>query len=152
LYVHPTSGLCFLANPRTGSTALAAALQARGFVKVGTHHSATESDWISASIPHFRRLTTFCLVRNLRDAIASWGRKFTAEDDWVPGFPLVLSEILDRLDEEAGAGEIEDWPSWTLFPHTANADYIFRYEEMPRPLIRLLARYEIEPITEWKTT
>ena len=83
MYVHSDSKLIFLANPRTASTAVAAALMDIGFEKKGKHHEAYEMGeaWM-----------TFTAIRNHWDAALSWVLAHN--------FPMSIESLERALDNE----------------------------------------------------
>lgn len=133
MYVHHSALLVFLANPRTASRSIAKALtEQAGFVKVGAHHHAP---W--RQLPEPRRYTSFSVVRNLEDTIASWCRKYGG-----------ISErefLRSKLPQQRNI--IEPWPPHSLFPWEHQSDSILRYEELPSCLNDLLRAHELEPVT-----
>lgn len=136
MYVHASTGLVFLANPRTASRATAKALMDRGFEFVGSHHSGVPFGRlipISTPFPIF-----FCTVRNLDHTLRSWARHL-GESEGAAGD--VLSIVLRKQ-----LPIIEGWESWTLFPHVVHADHILHYENLEPELNQLLQEHGIEPV------
>jgi hypothetical protein len=115
MYVHDDARLVYLANPRTGSTSTAKALQDIGFRLEGTHHSG-------GKVPSGYR--TFGVVRNHWDTCVSW----------VYAVPIVqyhllkvnqesIEHVLDKLDNPYVTENI----MWGLH----NLDITLRYEDLP---------------------
>jgi len=92
MYVHEEKGLCFIAHPRTASTATGQVLLSLGFNQVINHHG-----FKPGLIP--KHWDVFSTVRDPFDVLVSWYWKSRREQDfkdWLPVFIRDSNEYLDR--------------------------------------------------------
>lgn len=131
--------LCFLAQPRTGSNAVARALEEQlGARSVGLHHSLpSENRWC---LP--RDWMVVSTVRNHWDAVVSWFCK--RDTDWGCDFDgfldLLANGGLRGYVQRTPVGELELY--WRYLPLTT---HLLRYERLQVDLDRVLALRGLGP-------
>lgn len=149
MYVHRERKLIYLAHPRTGSQATAAALERIGFESQGNHHSSRPLPGV------WHTITT---VRNPWDWAASWRfrwlRRARSERTWE-------EEQLEAWQTEPwGPGRWEkainlgyrdpSWASGILFPYVGPSDQVWRYETLEEGVRELGAELERVGDNEWR--
>ena len=138
MYLLKSHEMVFLAQPRTGSRAVAQALSAQhGFVQVGTHHGVWPEDE-----PPSPDTIIISAVRNHWDTIASWYFKQPSNrrkpwDAWLRFFPVQHQRYVKRLPN----GQLELY--WN---HLPGSTHVLRYEALQEDLNCMLALRELGPV------
>ena len=128
MYVHTEKKLIFLANPRTGSQAVAKALLDRGFGQQGTHHYGCKlpaADW-----------TTFTTVRNHFDASLSWFYSQRPKD------PLTALNLELALASN-------NWVTLKRMFMFREADITMRYESLHNDLNLVMMHFDLPLLADF---
>ena len=73
MWILPEKKMCFLANPRTASSAMGNTLHSLGFVTIGDQHCTPEtSGWRHWPVISKDDWTVFCTVRSHMEVMVSW--------------------------------------------------------------------------------
>ena len=137
MYIIHEKKFAFLAAPRTGSKAVAAALlEQRGAVLIGSHHTLPD---VHPEIEIDSNWTVCSTTRNHYDAMVSWWFKIERFKQSM----LPLIKFMPRFCEN-NPSFVQDGQLWhNTLPHT---NYVLRYEWLQADLDTALVMAGMAPV------
>ena len=148
MWILPEKKMCFLANPKTASSAMGNTLHSLGFQTMGDQHCVPEnSGWRHWPVISKDDWTVFCTVRSHMEVLVSWYLHNTAKPS-APYFGFTFESFLYNWVAN---------PKWfrTREPKRAQmywernplCNVILRYETLQADFDKLLADHDL-PATQ----